>query len=174
MSLKVFDLQCEHHHVFEGWFASANAFESQKAGGLLSCPVCDSSSITRKVSAARLNVGHLKRERLQGSRQLAPSGIHRAGDTSPSPDADFSAASGAESTDLARIQAEVIRHVRKVLRETENVGNRFADESRRIHYGDAEERAIRGTATPEERAELAEEGIAVVAIPEIFDDDRLQ
>ncbi len=161
MSLKVFDLQCEQSHVFEGWFASADAYEAQKAGGLLSCPVCHSSNVTRKVSAARLNVGHLKRERLN----TPPASAGMPGSSASS--------QGSQNNDLAMIQAEVMRHIRKVVRETENVGGRFAEESRRIHYGEAEQRAIRGTATPEEREELVEEGIAVVAIPDFLDDDRL-
>jgi len=169
MSLKVFDLQCEHGHVFEGWFASADAYESQKANGLLSCPVCNSSAVSRKVSAARLNVGNLKRERLNQP-QSVPAGRAQgaAGEAGEGPQAP------PEGADLARIQAEIIRHVRKLVSETENVGNRFAEESRRIHHGESEQRAIRGTATPEEREELADEGIAVVAIPDLFDDDRLQ
>lgn len=171
MSLKVFDLQCERSHVFEGWFASADAYESQKAGGLLSCPVCNSNNVNRKVSAARLNVGHLKRERLEGL------GARKTDADMPPQAGPGDAQTGApapENTELARIQAELFRQVRKVLRETENVGNRFAEESRRIHYGDAEQRAIKGTATPQERNELAEEGIAVTLIPDFFDDDRLQ
>lgn len=169
MSLKVFDLQCEHGHVFEGWFASAEAYENQKAGGLLTCPLCNSTEVTRKVSAARLNVSNLKRERLQpssGSSMPAPVSGELPQTVEPS------AAASADT--LARIQAEIIQHIRKVLRETENVGSRFAEESRRMHYGDAEPRPIRGTATLEERQELAEEGIAVVAIPDFLDDDRLQ
>ncbi|MFT0850803.1 DUF1178 family protein [Achromobacter sp. F4_2707] len=168
MSLKVFDLQCEHSHVFEGWFASADAYESQKSRGLLSCPVCSSTNVNRKVSAARLNVGHLKRERLEGPvNGAATQQVKGASGNS----AALQEPSGA---DLARVQAEVIRHLRKVLSETENVGSSFAQESRRIHYGDAEARPIRGTATLEERAELADEGIAVSVIPDFLDDDRLQ
>jgi len=170
MSLKVFDLQCEHSHVFEGWFASADAYETQKAGGLLSCPVCNSSNVNRKVSAARLNVGHLKRERLDA----APAGGRNMPVARGEADSGQGGPPHPQGADLARIQAEVIRHIRKLVSETENVGGRFAEESRRIHYGEAEERAIRGTATPQEREELAEEGIAVVAIPDFFDDDRLQ
>lgn len=170
MSLKVFDLQCEHSHVFEGWFASAEAYETQKAGGLLSCPVCNSSQVNRKVSAARLNVGHLRRERLE------PDAVAAVGSTAEGPRnvQEGAEPSSEQAAGLARIQAEVLRQIRKALRETENVGNRFAEESRRIHYGDAQERPIRGTATPREREELADEGIAVVAIPDLFDDDRLQ
>lgn len=172
MSLKVFDLQCEHAHVFEGWFASAEAYESQKAGGLLSCPVCNSSNVSRKVSAARLNVGHLKRERLGGGREAAPGA--GAPSAAGAVVAQHAAAETPEAAQIAHIQAEVIRQIRKIVRETENVGERFAEESRRIHYGEAKERPIRGTATAEERAELADEGIAVVEIPGFFDDDRLQ
>ncbi|NYT24990.1 DUF1178 family protein [Alcaligenaceae bacterium] len=169
MSLKVFDLQCEHGHVFEGWFASADAYESQKANGLLSCPVCNSSAISRKVSAARLNVGNLKRERLAPSNAVP---AQAGGSSGTAGEGGAGQAPGAG--DMARIQAEFIRHVRKLVREAENVGNRFAEESRRMHHGESEERAIRGTATPQEREELAEEGISVMAIPDFFDDDRLQ
>jgi hypothetical protein len=164
MSLKVFDLQCEHSHVFEGWFASADAYDTQKANGLLTCPVCNSSNVSRKVSAARLNVGHLKRERLE------PGSTASASEATPV----AAASSAGEGGELARIQGEILRQIRKALREADNVGNRFAEESRRIHYGDAPERVIRGTATSEEREELAEEGIAVMAVPDFFDDDRLQ
>lgn len=170
MSLKVFDLQCEHGHVFEGWFGSADTYESQKAGGLLSCPVCSSSSVNRKVSAARLNVGHLKRERLHGTASSQPGQNEQEAAKAGSETVQ----APAESPDLTRIQAEIIRHMRKVLRETENVGSDFAQESRRIHHGESEERPIRGTATPQERAALSEEGIAVMAIPDFLDDDRLQ
>lgn len=166
MSLKVFDLQCEQSHVFEGWFASADAYETQKANGLLSCPVCNSSNVSRKVSAARLNVGHLKRERRE------PADAASAPGTEPASNA--AAGGTGHGGELARIQGEILRQIRKALREADNVGRRFAEESRRIHYGDAPERAIRGTATPEEREELADEGIAVMAVPDFFDDDRLQ
>ena len=80
----------------------------------------------------------------------------------------------ADTREIARLQAEMLQHIRKVLRETENVGSGFAEESRRIHYGEAEVRPIRGTATPQECEALADEGIGVVAIPDFFDDDRLQ
>lgn len=169
MSLKVFDLQCEHSHVFEGWFASADAYESQKENGLLSCPVCNSSDVHRKVSAARLNVANLKRERLSPSNTMPAQAANNAG-----PAGHVGGGDVPGGDDLKHIQAEIIRHVRKMVREAENVGNRFAEESRRMHHGEAEQRAIRGTATPEERKELEDEGISVMAIPDFMDDDRLQ
>ena len=144
MALKVFDLQCEHGHIFEGWFGSHEDYDAQQARGLVSCPVCGSASITKRLSAPRLNVAHLH----------AP------------------AASDAEK--MAALQAVVMRQVRAVLRNTENVGARFAEEARRIHEGDADERPIRGTATREEREALAEDGIDVMAVPDFLDDERLQ
>jgi hypothetical protein len=75
---------------------------------------------------------------------------------------------------MTHLQAEVLKHIRQIVRSTENVGARFAQEARRIHDGEVTERPIRGTATPQEREELAEEGIAVMPIPAFLDDDRLQ
>ena len=68
----------------------------------------------------------------------------------------------------------MMRQIRQIVRNTENVGDQFASEARRIHDGEVQERAIRGTATAQEREALAEEGIAVLPIPDYLDDDRLQ
>ncbi|OZI77940.1 DUF1178 family protein [Bordetella genomosp. 12] len=144
MALKVFDLECEHGHVFEGWFSSHDDYDAQQARGLLSCPVCASGSITKRLSAPHLNVAHLH--------QSAP----------------------APTAAPAAMQAEVMRKVRELLRQTENVGAGFATEARRIHEGEAALRPIRGTATADERAELAEDGIEVLSVPSFLDDDQLQ
>lgn len=149
MTLKVFDLQCDQNHVFEGWFGSHADYESQQARGLVSCPVCASAVIHKKLSAPRLNV----------SGAQAP-----AGEGGP-------AASG---TDLAHQQGELLRRLREAVRSCENVGSRFADEARRIHEGDSPARAIRGTASRDEREALAADGIGVMPIPDLLDDDRLQ
>lgn len=159
MSLKVFDLLCEHGHVFEGWFASADNFESQQARGLLTCPVCDSHKVTKKLSAPRLNVSRIRNESAKDAAQQQPGG------------AAVAAPSGVQ---IAQLQAEMLQRLRQVIRNTEDVGSRFADEARRMHEGEAQERAIRGTATAEEQEELVEEGIAVMPIPAFLDDERLQ
>lgn len=151
MAFKVFDLQCESAHVFEGWFASHADYDDQVERGLLVCPVCDSRQITRRVSAPRLNV---------------------SGATEPV--SSRSSDSGASGDEAALMQAQLLRQVRAVLRAADNVGPRFAEEARRIHEGEAPERMIRGTATPDERAALAEDGIAVMPVPAILDDERMQ
>src|SRR3546814_14015627 len=75
ISLKVFDLSCEHDHVFEGWFSSHESFDDQMAKGLVRCPVCQSAQITRRVSAPRLNVSHLTDE---AQPRPAPSGDRKS------------------------------------------------------------------------------------------------
>ncbi len=147
MALKVFDLACDSGHVFEGWFSSREEFDRQCEHGLLCCPVCDSKAVTRRVSASRLNV----------------SGATRA------PQA---AASQPALTPEA--QADALRRLRDWVRSTENVGAGFAAEARRIHEGESPERPIRGTASPDERQALVEDGIAVMPLPSILDDDQLQ
>ena len=153
MALKVFDLQCEHSHIFEGWFGSHEDYDAQQARGLVTCPVCGSGSITKRLSAPRLNVAHLHAPAAQ------PAALP---------------ANASDAEKMAALQAVVMRQVRALLRNTENVGPRFAEEARRIHEGDADDRPIRGTATPEERESLAEDGIDVMAVPDFLDDERLQ
>ncbi|RZL93022.1 MAG: DUF1178 family protein [Variovorax sp.] len=133
--MKVLDLQCAQGHGFEGWFASNEAFEAQLGDGLVECPSCSSTAITKLLSAPRLNLGNPK----------APE--------APSPPAEPS------------LEARVMRAVREVLARTEDVGDRFADEARRIHYGESAERGIRGQATPEQAEALIDEGIAVMPLP---------
>ena len=155
MALKVFDLQCDQGHLFEGWFGSHGDYDAQQARGLVTCPVCASAQVTKRLSAPHLNVGHLH----------APPAAPAAG---------AQAKSQAGPADVARLQAAVLRQIRDMVRNTENVGPRFAEEARRIHAGDADERPIRGTATTEERQALNEDGIDVMTLPDILDDDRLQ
>ena len=156
--MKVLNLRCAHGHAFEGWFGSADNYESQQSRGLVTCPVCGSSEVIKKLSAPRLNLGH----------GVEPGA---GGDASASESRPVAAPT---STQLARLQAEAIRHIRNMVRNTDNVGAAFAVEARRMHEGEVEERAIRGTATLQERQSLAEDGIVVMPIPDFLDDDRLQ
>lgn len=163
MSLKVFDLQCGNGHVFEGWFSARNSFDKQASQGLLSCPVCGNDAIERKLSAPRLNLGK------------------RGDDAHRVPDSMGPAATdhGAENTrsaspELAQFQGRLLQHIRKLVNRSEDVGSGFAEEALKIHHGQAQERAIRGTATDEERRELLDEGIAVMPVPDFLNDDQLQ
>src|SRR5690242_21772756 len=136
--MKVIDLRCTNDHRFEGWFASEEDLQSQSEGGLVQCPVCGDTSIARMPSAPRLNVSALRTD----------------------------AATPSAPTDAAqRIQSLWLRTMRQVLENTEDVGERFPEEARRIHYGEIEERGIRGQATADEAKALRDEGIDVVALP---------
>jgi hypothetical protein len=164
MGLKVFDLQCEYGHLFEGWFGSHEDYDSQQTRGLLTCPMCHSATIEKRLSAPRLNVGHFDAE----------SRISDGAGAGASASRETVVASSPEALQLAQIQAAIMQQMRELVRNTENVGSGFAEEARRIHEGESEERPIRGTATPEEREALVDDGIAVVALPDFLDADQLQ
>ncbi len=166
----VVDLHCALGHHFEGWFASADDLASQRARGLLTCPVCGERDVTRRPSAPHLNTSGLKEREpgggVQGTArpaaQSAPSTTAVAtADARPVHDSLPAEAQEA----MAALQALYLKAVRHVIDNTEDVGERFVEEVRSIHQGDAPERAIRGQATPEERAELAEEGIDILSMP---------
>ncbi|MET0518349.1 MAG: DUF1178 family protein [Burkholderiaceae bacterium] len=159
----VLNLSCPHEHPFEGWFGSAEDFDSQLARGLISCPSCGETRIERRPNAPRLNVSHLRKPR---SAVAVQSQAAAASTPSAPPDAP---AGASFSPALAELQAQLQQVVRAVIQQTEDVGERFAEEARRIHYGEAEGRAIRGQASRAEAASLADEGIAVMALPDGLD-----
>jgi hypothetical protein len=136
--MKVLDLQCPHGHSFEGWFGSEDDFQSQLARQLVECPFCGDTAVVKKISAPRLNLG-----------AVAPA---------------ESATRDVAAVD-PQLQAAWMKMVRHVLANTEDVGGQFAEEARRIHYGETAERSIRGQASREETESLLEEGIAVMPLP---------
>lgn len=150
--MKVWNLRCENGHGFEGWFASEDDYAQQQARQLLTCPLCDSARIERLPSAPRLN--------LAGHRAVPP---ESPAVTAPAV-APVAAGAAAEASS-AGLQKAWLQAVRTVLSQTEDVGHRFPEEARRMHHGEIEPRGIRGQATPEERAELREEGIEVFSLP---------
>ena len=149
--MKVLDLQCAHGHAFEGWFASEDDFQDQLARQLLECPLCGDGTVAKLPSAPRLNLG-------AGGAAMQP-----AMPAARQPDGGGSPVAAALPS--AALQAAWLQTVRRVMADTEDVGARFADEARRMHYGEAEQRGIRGEATREQTEELLEEGIAVVPLP---------
>ncbi|MBS0469029.1 MAG: DUF1178 family protein [Proteobacteria bacterium] len=145
--MKVLDLFCAHDHSFEGWFGSEEDFQSQLARGLVQCPMCGNADIRKGVSAPRLNL----RTSTTPRETVAPC-------DRPPPFASNVTTSQALQTAWLQMARQIVAH-------TEDVGQRFASEARRMHYGEIEERAIRGQASPEQTAELLEEGIAVLPLP---------
>lgn len=148
--MKVFDLQCEHGHRFEGWFGSEDDYQQQLGRGLVECPLCATRAIERRPSAPRLN--------LSGARAPAeqtPAAVEKP--ARPSGEAMTPA-------HAAELQGLILQAMRQMIARTEDVGPQFAEEARRIHYGEAEDRGIRGQATREETEALADEGIEVFSL----------
>lgn len=138
--MKVLDLQCSLHHVFEGWFSCEEDFSDQNTRKMIECPVCGDASIAKRLSAPRLNLGYSNPPLL--SRQNDANAV----------------------SDVAQ-QAAWMSIARRILANTEDVGTGFAEEARKIHYGETKERGIRGQATSAEKKALVEEGISVVSLP---------
>jgi hypothetical protein len=136
----VFNLGCDNSHRFEGWFASGDDFERQVDGKLVTCPLCGSANIERLPHAA-----HVK-----SSARGRPARAEPA----------------APSQQYANMDAEVLaKLVERIIENTEDVGAAFPEEARKIHYREAPERRIRGTASRDEVEALKEEGVEVVALP---------
>lgn len=141
--MKVLNLQCGQGHDFEGWFASEDDYQSQQQRGLVSCPLCADTQVQKLPSAPRLN--------LSGAREAPPvPAAAPASQKAPGP---------------AELHALWMKAVQHVMQHTEDVGDRFAEEARRIHYGEADPRGIRGQATREDTEALIEEGVEVMALP---------
>jgi len=142
----IFDLKCgPQAHVFEAWFSSSSAFEEQRSRGLLACPLCGSAEVAKAPMAPAVPAKG-------NSRSAAPS---------PTSEAHFSGPPEAVKAMLAAAAAVQ----KQLLAGSESVGDRFADEARAIHLGEAERRAIHGRATRADAEALAEEGIAVAPLP---------
>ena len=151
--MKVLDLQCRHGHAFEGWFASQGDYESQRERGLLTCPVCNDAEVSKKLSAPRLNLG-------RSPEPAAP--VAEAPQVPPA--ATATPALPARPALPQELQAAMLKMVRHVMANTEDVGKQFAEEARKIHYGEAENRNIRGQASREETEALLDEGIDILPL----------
>ena len=137
----VFDLRCAQGHSFEGWFASGDEYTRQHDNNLVHCPVCDDGRVERLPSA---------RVRVKKSRP---------------PKAPAPSAADASHDAIAGFPAELVAKLREIVRNTEDVGERFPDEARKIHYEEIAARPIRGKASREEADALTEEGIEFSPLP---------
>lgn len=128
----VLNLICRHQHRFEGWFASAEAFDDQRERKLLSCPICNSDEVSRLPS---------------GPRVVSSSGGEH------------------DAESMAAVQAQLLQAIKAQVRASEDVGSRFPEEARKIHYNEVPARSIRGVASLEETRDLLDEGITVLPLP---------
>ncbi len=132
-----YSLSCENAHAFEGWFSTSADFDSQIAGGFLTCPVCNSSSISKTLMAPSVSTAR-KREQ---KREMVMSAAHQ------------------------EMVAKIREAVALIRASAEDVGEKFPEEARKIHYGESEARGIIGQASIGDVRELLEEGIEVAPLP---------
>ncbi len=144
--MKVLNLVCSFGHPFEGWFSNEEDFRNQHERGLLTCPMCEDAHIEKALAAPRLHLRNSKTSRAAD----APSTTDGAVVTG-----------GVNQRELMRAWLEVSR---KIAASTEDVGERFADEARKIHYGETQDRAIRGKASAEQFRALVDEGVEVLPL----------
>jgi hypothetical protein len=154
-----YNLRCERGHAFESWFQSSAAYESQEKRHLVNCPVCGSAKVERAIMAPQIVS--------KKGRDSAPV---------PAPAAPATDVTAPASTPLLMAQERELRAKLKELRDhivknADNVGERFPNEARKMHYGDIEHRPIYGEASPDEARSLIEEGVEVSPLP-VLPDDR--
>jgi hypothetical protein len=152
-----YNLRCEQGHVFESWFQSSSVYETQEKRKLVNCPSCGSAKVERAIMAPQI-VSKKARE------TAAPAPAASTDVTAPA------------STSLMMAQERELRAKLKELRDhivknADNVGERFPNEARKMHYGDIEHRPIYGEASPEEARSLIEEGVEASPLP-VLPDDR--
>jgi hypothetical protein len=150
-----YSLHCDRGHAFESWFQSSAAYEAQEKRKLVNCPVCGSAKVERAIMAPQI-VSKKSRARTEPAEPVA--------------------AAPAAPTPLLMAQERELRAKLKELREhivknADNVGERFPNEARKMHYGDIEHRPIYGEASPDEARALIEEGVEVTPLP-VLPDDR--
>jgi hypothetical protein len=158
-----YTLRCECGHAFESWFQSSSAYDSQAKRKLVSCPACGSVKVDKAIMAPQI-VGKKGRE------SALPAPAEPAEVTPPA------ASTQPSSTPLLMAQERELRAKLKELRDhivknADNVGERFPSEARKMHYGDIEHRPIYGEASPDEARALIDEGVEVTPLP-VLPDDR--
>ena len=155
-----YTLRCECGHAFESWFQSSSAYDSQAKRKLVTCPSCGSAKVEKAIMAPQI---------------VSKKGRESVG-TAPAAPAASTEVTAPASTPLLMAQERELRTKLKELRDhivknADNVGERFPNEARKMHYGDIEHRPIYGEASPDEARSLIEEGVEVTPLP-VLPDDR--
>jgi hypothetical protein len=146
----VFDLGCDNGHVFEAWFGSSEDYESQRARGLVSCPLCNSGAVEKAVMAPRIG--------RKGNQQPHPPAAAK-GKAVPM------AKDGPAPEQVKEILRALADAQSEMLKQSDWVGDRFADEARAMHLGETEQRAIHGQTTAEDARSLIDDGVPVAPLP---------
>ena len=159
-------LACEQAHEFESWFPSSDAYEVQRKRGFVTCPVCNSPKVEKQIMAPSL--ARRDRDLPRAPVPAETPGPAAPASPTPTPDPQAMAVLSEKEREVRALLKAVREHV---TRTAENVGERFADEARKMHYGEIEHRSIYGQANPAEAKALWEEGIEAYPLP-LLPDDR--
>lgn len=155
-----YQLICDQNHEFEGWFQASAAFDAQAESGLLRCPLCDSDQVKRALMTPNLASPKRRKAIEPPLADPAPKPADAAPQQQPAPPtkSEQVQAFGAALAELRQLQ-------QKITKDCRDVGDNFAEEARKIHYGEAEAEGIYGQTTHEEREALEDEGIDVLDMP---------
>jgi hypothetical protein len=158
-------LICDQRHEFESWFANSDAYDKQAKRGLVTCPLCGSAKVEKAIMAPRL------------ARTDASVAAAESSEAAETPAEATPVAAPPEKSQVAMLspQEKELRQKLKELRDhltrnADNVGQKFPEEARKMHYGDIEHRSIYGEASPDEAKALAEEGIPFHPLPTLPDE----
>ncbi len=144
----VFDLSCVSGHRFEGWFASSDDFASQRERGFLTCPECGSAQVAKAPMAPAVPTKGNRRTEVATAKEMAKP-----------------VSNAAMPPEVAKAMQALARAQTKALKDSTWVGDKFAEKSRAMHYGEADTESIHGQATIQEAKDLTDEGISVAALP---------
>lgn len=140
-----FQLECKNDHGFEAWFRSNDDFEKQQEHGLLECPICGTHTVSKTLMAPSVATGRSKEKIAVAAGQAAQQ----------------------------QMLSKMMELAKEVKAKADNVGEKFPEEARKIHYGESEARAIYGKATTDEVTELVDEGVEILPLPDVPDDDKV-
>ncbi len=161
-----YDLVCTHGHGFDGWFRSSADFDAQNERRLVNCPVCGADEVRKALMAPALRTRDVP-----ASQAPVPTPVEAAGEPAAATSPALPVPVGLFPPEAAEMIAKLREIKQKLTANSENVGDRFPEEARKIHYGDAPERPVHGRATPEEAKALVEEGVEILPLP-VLPDER--
>ena len=168
-----FALGCENDHEYEGWFSGGEEFDRLAKGGHLDCPVCGSRKISKLLMAPSIKTtkgkGSSPNRATYGGQESAPNASGGV-PVAAAPDLPIGPSIPPE------IREKVVEHLREIRKQVmanaDNVGEKFTEEARKMHYGETKQRGIYGSATPQDAAELAEEGVEIMPLPVLPEDNN--
>lgn len=137
-----YSLVCDKAHSFDGWFSGSADFDRQVEAGLLTCPVCNSAAISKSLMAPAVSTARKKEEKQAVAMDMAQK----------------------------QMMAKLKEAVAAIKANAEDVGEKFPEEARKIHYGETDARGIIGKASPDEVRSLVDEGIEIAPLPVLPED----